>query len=191
SAIVDYDASMGTQDEWLITPSMDLTSATDPHLSFAIGYSYYWSVDPNDNYDVFVKVSTDNGATWTVLWQDSDEAEFTTPFTPINKSISLGDYIGEANVKVAFQYSGMDGAALYLDNILVEDGATLIYCNPVITTIEPITRVVFSDIDNPSAPAVGGSPAVEDFTSIVGNVEIGESYDIALEGNTAGSFTTH
>src|SRR5690606_28169481 len=89
SAIVDYDASLGTQDEWLITPSMDLTSATDPHLSFAIGYSYYWSVDPNDNYDVFVKVSTDNGATWTVLWQDSDEAEFTTPFTPINKSISL------------------------------------------------------------------------------------------------------
>src|SRR5690606_5538659 len=65
-------------------------------------------------------------------------------------------------------------------------------CNFDITSdVEPITRVDVADIDNPSDATVNGSPALEDFTSIVGHMSAGESYEIALEGNTAGNFTTY
>src|SRR5690606_22991819 len=57
--------------------------------------------------------------------------------------------------------------------------------------VEPITRVDVADIDNPSDASVNGSPALEDFTSIIGHMSAGESYEIALEGNTAGNFTTY
>src|SRR5690606_15604378 len=39
--------------------------------------------------------------------------------------------------------------------------------------VEPITRVVLSDIDNPSSPVVNGSPALEDFTSVIGHLAPG------------------
>ncbi|SMC88656.1 T9SS-dependent choice-of-anchor J family protein [Moheibacter sediminis] len=57
--------------------------------------------------------------------------------------------------------------------------------------IEPITRVKVSNIDNVSDATVNGSPDLEDFTSIEGNVAAGDSYDVAFEGNTAGNFTTY
>src|SRR5690606_30190744 len=48
---------------------------------------------------------------------------------------------------------------------------------------------VVADISNTSDATVNGSPALEDFTSIVGNMTAGEGYPIALEGNTAGNWT--
>jgi hypothetical protein len=64
------------------------------------------------------------------------------------------------------------------------------YCGPLNFTIdvEPISRVIVADIDNASSPVLNGSPAHEDFTSIVGNMQQGESYSIALEGNTGGNW---
>lgn len=47
------------------------------------------------------------------------------------------------------------------------------YCSPTITTIEPISLVQFSNINNPSACPVGSGGAVEDFTSITGNITAG------------------
>src|SRR5690606_28550849 len=46
AASVDYDFDLEDQDEWLISPSISLAGATDPYLSFSIGYSYYWAVAP-------------------------------------------------------------------------------------------------------------------------------------------------
>lgn len=57
--------------------------------------------------------------------------------------------------------------------------------------VEPITRVVLSDIDNPSSPVVNGSPALEDFTSVIGHLAPGASYEAAFEGNTSGAFTNY
>ncbi len=65
------------------------------------------------------------------------------------------------------------------------------YCGPLEfnSGVEPISNVEFAGIANASDPAVDGSPAHEDFTSVSGDVLAGESYDIVLEGNTAGDFT--
>lgn len=65
------------------------------------------------------------------------------------------------------------------------------YCGPLEFTsiIEPITLVSVAGIDNVSDATIGGSPAHEDFTMIEGDMEVGNSYPIALEGNTNGTFT--
>ena len=64
------------------------------------------------------------------------------------------------------------------------------YCGPLVfSTVEPMTNVEFAGIANRSGAAVGGTPAHEDFTGLSGDVLAGESYEIALEGNTDGNFT--
>lgn len=52
--------------------------------------------------------------------------------------------------------------------------------------VEPITSVVFADIDNSSSEIVNATPAYEDFTGIVGNINAGETYELAVQGNTVG-----
>ena len=65
------------------------------------------------------------------------------------------------------------------------------YCGPLEFTsaVEPMTNVEFAGISNRTDGAVNGTPAHEDFTSVSGDVLAGESYEIALEGNTDGGFT--
>lgn len=62
------------------------------------------------------------------------------------------------------------------------------YCGVSFPTVEPISRVLIADagIDNASSPVVNGTPAHEDFLDVEGDMEIGEDYEIALEGNTDG-----
>ena len=63
------------------------------------------------------------------------------------------------------------------------------YCGPLgHNVVEPMTNVEFAGFTNRSDAAQDGSPAHEDFTSVVGTVLAGESYEIILEGNTAGNF---
>ena len=63
------------------------------------------------------------------------------------------------------------------------------YCGPLEhNVVEPLTNVEFADIANRTDAVQDGSPAHEDFTSIIGVVSAGESYEIILEGNTAGGF---
>src|SRR5690606_33570407 len=64
------------------------------------------------------------------------------------------------------------------------------YCLPTISfTVEPMTRVVFAGIDNPSSATA--TDAYEDFTAIEGEATQGETYPIALEGYTGGNFTNY
>jgi len=66
------------------------------------------------------------------------------------------------------------------------------YCTATFpSNVEPITKVTFTGIDNPSSPTVNGSPALEDFLGVGGGVvEAGQSYPISVEGNTDGNYTT-
>ena len=59
------------------------------------------------------------------------------------------------------------------------------------SNVEPISHVVLGGINNTTNPAVGGTPAHEDFTSILGSVVVNSSPTIAVEGNTDGNFTTY
>lgn len=58
------------------------------------------------------------------------------------------------------------------------------YCTIMFSGVEPISRVAFANIDNPSDPAFDDSPEHEDFTAIVGLVVAGSTVSLVVEGNT-------
>lgn len=65
------------------------------------------------------------------------------------------------------------------------------YCDVTYTNnVEPISRVVFTGIDNASSPTVNGTPPLEDFLDVAGGqVSQGGVYEMAVEGNTDGNYT--
>nr|MBN2278304.1 choice-of-anchor J domain-containing protein [candidate division Zixibacteria bacterium] len=118
-----YDENYtGTQDEWLISPAIDLSGATsDLKLEFAWYGSYYWAVDPYDNYDLEVWISTDGGTTFpTKLW-DEDSYGLFTNWTWYLSTVDLSAYVGESNVAIGFRYYGYDGAHFAIDAISLND----------------------------------------------------------------------
>jgi len=52
--------------------------------------------------------------------------------------------------------------------------------------VEPISLVVFADIQNETSPAVNATPAFENFTSQIAHVNKGETYSLTVKGNTVG-----
>jgi hypothetical protein len=114
----DYQAfimwSNDAQDEWLITPEFE---APDGNLIF-----WYHGTNGStygDNY--YVKVSTDDGASWTALWNASDlpagENHYDVPAT-----VDLSAYAGQ-NIKIAWNGVDGDGQGLWytwaIDNITI------------------------------------------------------------------------
>lgn len=65
------------------------------------------------------------------------------------------------------------------------------YCDPGFNTTEPITRVLFGDIDNASSPDIYSTHTHEDYLYLSTTVTAGADYSITLEGNTAGNFTNY
>lgn len=63
------------------------------------------------------------------------------------------------------------------------------YCDPssINNTTEPITLVNIADINNVSSESATAD--YEDFTTIIGNVEIDSSYTATFKGNTGGPYT--
>jgi len=118
SAGVVYDDTLGAQDETLTSPVIDLSTATNPQVTFFVNMSYFWSIDPNNNYDAIVSVF--DGTTTTQIWEEADLGVFTS-FTWIEVTLDLTAYAGNSNVQLLFNYTGTDGASLNIDDILVEE----------------------------------------------------------------------
>ncbi len=124
SAEVLYDPALVAQDEWLISPVLDLTGVTsDIRVEFYWDMSYFWGVDPNDNYDLELRISTDGGATFpTLLWDESGEGVF-GDYVYYKEVVSLAAYMGSSSVVLAWRYVGVDGAQANVDFINVTDDA--------------------------------------------------------------------
>ncbi|AGC77071.1 putative secreted protein (Por secretion system target) [Nonlabens dokdonensis] len=118
AAEVQYDPALVAQNETLISPSLDFTAATAPELTLFVNLSYFWAVDPNNNYDI--TISARQGANTTALWTEADLGVFTS-FTWIEVTLDLTAYAGLNNVFVEINYTGTDGASFNLDDILVEE----------------------------------------------------------------------
>lgn len=117
--ISNYNGVNNVSDNWLISPSVDLSGSSSPRFSFDNAYNYTGAaleIYISSNY-----VSGDpNGATWTNLtgfanwsggswnWANSGEIDIS--------SFNL------ANVHVAFRYQGSasDGRTWEIDNILIK-----------------------------------------------------------------------
>ena len=104
-----------TIDTWLITP--EIAVGADHVVSFAWEGSYYWSVDPNDNCDLFIQVSTDGGSSWDPIWTFGDIGVWEN-WIWYETSLDLSAYAGET-VMIGFNVVGDDNGDTAIDNIYV------------------------------------------------------------------------
>jgi len=122
SAECTNDSLNISQDEWLISPSLDLRGYSKISLSFNWSMSYFWGIFPNDNYDFNVKISTDNSMSWDLEWNENRAGKFEDWIwynTTKGKPIDLTKYKENSNVLIAFQYIGTGGAQLNIDDIFL------------------------------------------------------------------------
>ena len=155
--------------KWLITPEIDLTTATNPMLTFDAAFTVYTSTstgpatgfENNDSQKFMVLVSTNNGQTWTVA---SD-----IPLTSIasgsylTQYVNLAAYAGET-VRVAFYaqstVSGGDNN-LHIDNIAIDEVVGEI-CYPT-------TGLTVSNITATSATVTWNSSTVGNYVLYIMN----------------------
>ena len=107
-----------TQDESLISPEFSLEGFTSAYFNFTAVVGYEYMVSPNDNGDLFAKISTDGGSTWTELWSEQDEGVY-TDYDPRIKHLDISSYIGETTVKIKFQYVANDADIVAIDDVSV------------------------------------------------------------------------
>jgi hypothetical protein len=114
AADVLYDENLLEQDELLISPTINPSSATLEFWSFG---SLYWCRDTYDNCnlevwlvrgawgggdDIYVALADDD---WTATWEWSQT------------TIDLTPYLPGGPVRIAFRYTGQNGAQIALDDI--------------------------------------------------------------------------
>ncbi|MBN2779112.1 MAG: T9SS type A sorting domain-containing protein [Bacteroidales bacterium] len=115
-ASVEYDNGDGVvrnQDEWMITPLV--TIPENAFLTFAFHSNPYWMVDPNNNADVKVLVSTD-ATNWTEIWNEDEYVWEYDVWTDVY--LNLSDYETQS-IYIAFQYEGSDACWFYIDDVRV------------------------------------------------------------------------
>ena len=120
-AMVDLSKTK-QQNEWLITPSIDLQAqTTTAGMVFDLYTNYYWSVQ-NHHHNLKVMASADNGANWEQIWQlwDWNQKDEFGAWEKTQAKVSIPEkFQNEKNVKFAFVYEGKDSTSLWMDNVQV------------------------------------------------------------------------
>ena len=122
SALVTYVAE--NQDEWLMTPVVNLPSGTIT-LEFYAGYNSEWL----SNATVKLNISTDGGVNWTKLGEADNDGK---AWEWRKVTADLSGYAGQS-VMLAWQYVGNDGDLMAIDNVEIIEGTTGIGDHQAIT----------------------------------------------------------
>ncbi|MDQ3192684.1 MAG: M43 family zinc metalloprotease [Bacteroidota bacterium] len=131
------NVDISDQNDYLYTPYFNLSNAVAPvKIDFSVAYARY-SASNHDS--LIVSISTDCGGTWTrhyakgnTILATNGGTNVQTLFLPTAtqwraESINLDTYIGNPNVRIAFQNKSGWGNALFIDDIIVSD-------TPIIST---------------------------------------------------------
>ncbi len=118
-------SSSSNQNEWLISPEIDLTEGHDLKLSFLFNGNYTTSVT-EDKCDLTIKGRV-NGGSWVDLWTEHDfDWGQKDNWVWLKARISdLEAFEGKDKVQFAFVYTGMAGANFNIDNVLLYSSVTL------------------------------------------------------------------
>ena len=125
-----YDYEVLGEQDFLYSPTLDLTNIPAAFVSFDVAYAPYTADNESVSNDgLLVGVSTDCGATIDAIIYEKIGEELATqpaqenPFAPVNEDdwreevLSLNDYLGEPNVQLVFIGLNDHGNNVYLDNI--------------------------------------------------------------------------
>ncbi len=192
--------------KWMITPPIDLSTATAPQLTFDVAFTAYTATsnapaagyENNASQAFMVLVSTDGGATWlesnATKWQN-EGGNYTlasiASSSYINQVIDLTPYVGDT-IKIAFYAqsttSGGDNN-LHIDNISVAEPPS--YCTPSPTSRDGqgITGVAFGGLNNTDA-RVTSAPYYTDFTAQSGSVPAGTAATVDITYATGYTYGT-
>ncbi len=116
AAHVEYDPALSPQDEWLLSPVISLSEGT---LSFWSFGSLYWCRDNFDNCDlnVWIVVGAPGGGDDIFVGKADDN--WTGTFIWSQSMFNLTTLLPGGPVRIGFQYAGLDGAEIALDDILL------------------------------------------------------------------------
>ena len=117
SALCPYGPVGSPLDEWLITPAIDVSTATSG-LYVEFGYLH-----DNLNYpfvlDLYVSTTGTSTGDFSLLWQASGETHPNMVFT--TTTVDLSAYAGESVLYLAWRYQGEDANLGGIDDIIVAD----------------------------------------------------------------------
>lgn len=131
SATIDWIA--GSNTAYLTSPSFSLAGATNPTLSFKVKVGWGYMISLNKG-NLLAQISVDGGTNWVTLWNEDSEPGFTDDgdgnidtdfYNTVTVQKSLSTYIGQANVKIRFQYMATDADAVSVDDVQVIANGTL------------------------------------------------------------------
>ncbi len=115
AANVEYDDK--NQDEWLLSPELDLTQAT---LSFWSQGSIYWCRDTYDNCDLKVWIVVGDVGGGDDIYLGKADGDWPASWTWAQTTFDLTSFLPSGPVRIGFEYAGNDGAQILLDDILLD-----------------------------------------------------------------------
>ena len=187
-AYISDDWHGGPQDEWLISPSVNLSGTRDGVLYFDYAYGIYGI--KNKTFTATVEASTDGGQTWTPIWnfQDSYTGQETSGYA----------LAGSAEVKVPAQYAvdGVQFAFRYVNT--THDTAPLAIDNVKLMAVEdgPVAQkyTITAAAGEGGAITPAGEVSVKEGASQTFTITASEGYDIAdvlVDGQSVGAVDSY
>jgi len=156
----DYYGNGGNQDAGLRTPVMDFSGESSVALDFDTNYNYY----SGDR--ATVRVSSDNGATWTDVWMKADDF-----VDHVHLDISA-QAAGKTGVIIEFRYTGSWAWWWQVDDVLI----TPLNCG--LKDGGVVAGFVYDDNDN--NPLIGADVSSADVTT--------KTFSVADDPNNQGLY---
>ncbi|MDM1553824.1 MULTISPECIES: T9SS type A sorting domain-containing protein [Chryseobacterium] len=131
SATIDWVD--GANDASLISPSFSLVGVTNPVLSFKVKLGWSYMISLNEG-NLLAQISTNGGTTWTTIWNEDNEPGFiddgdgdvdTDLYNTVTVQRDLAAYVGQANVKIRFQYVADNADAVSIDDVQIVANGSL------------------------------------------------------------------
>ena len=187
-AYISDDWHGGPQDEWLISPSVNLSGTRDGVLYFDYAYGVYGI--KNKTFTATVEASTDGGQTWTPIWnfQDSYTGQETSGYA----------LAGSAEVKVPAQYAvdGVQFAFRYVNT--THDTAPLAVDNVKLMAVEdgPVAQkyTITAAAGEGGSITPAGEVSVKEGASQTFTITASEGYaiaDVLVDGQSVGAVDSY
>ena len=187
-AYISDDWHGGPQDEWLISPSVNLSGTRDGVLYFDYAYGIYGI--KNKTFTATVEASTDGGQTWTPIWnfQDSYTGQETSGYA----------LAGSAEVKVPAQYAvdGVQFAFRYVNT--THDTAPLAVDNVKLMAVEdgPVAQkyTITATAGEGGSITPAGEVSVKEGASQTSAIAAQEGYaiaDVLVDGQSVGAVDSY
>jgi len=117
NADVEYDPGLQQQDEWVVSPEFALSEGM---LSFWSFGSLYWCRDTYDNCDLNVWIVVGDVGGGDDVMVGTADADWPDNWIWAQSVFDLTPYLPGGPVRIGFQYYGVDGAQVSLDDVVLD-----------------------------------------------------------------------